>query len=304
MCLVTGASRGIGKAIALALGAQGARVGGTGHGARGTQPGVAGMYIKGRATPHRICAPFTAPACSVLTPCCLRSRPPNASAHVLPSMSPKRTRSVPSPNVPLHTPTRHCAQVAVNYAASSAAAEEVAAAIKAAGGDAIVVGANVAKRDEIERMFKEVTDKWGRVDVLVNNAGGKWGRKGGGEEGKVWDKNGGAGQEGGKQRGMMARCTALEVKGVGIRRDGLPVFRPAGITRDTLMMRMKPEQWEDVISTNLSGVFYCTQVRRRGQGAGERRQQGPYRHCHNGVVGVQPSSAPRVGAAGSEPGRC
>lgn len=27
------------------------------------------------------------------------------------------------------------------------------------------------------------------------------------------------------------------------------------------MMRMKPEQWEDVISTNLSSVFYATQVR-------------------------------------------
>jgi hypothetical protein len=36
--------------------------------------------------------------------------------------------------------------------------------------------------------------------------------------------------------------------------------RPAGITRDTLMMRMKPDQWDDVINTNLSGVFYCTQV--------------------------------------------
>ena len=35
---------------------------------------------------------------------------------------------------------------------------------------------------------------------------------------------------------------------------------PAGITRDTLMMRMKPEQWQDVIDTNLTGVFYCTQV--------------------------------------------
>ena len=34
----------------------------------------------------------------------------------------------------------------------------------------------------------------------------------------------------------------------------------AGITRDTLMMRMKPEQWEDVISTNLSSVFYATQA--------------------------------------------
>lgn len=35
---------------------------------------------------------------------------------------------------------------------------------------------------------------------------------------------------------------------------------PAGITRDTLMMRMKPEQWQDVIDTDLTGVFYCTQV--------------------------------------------
>ena len=25
-------------------------------------------------------------------------------------------------------------------------------------------------------------------------------------------------------------------------------------------MRMKPEQWQDVIDTNLTGVFYCTQV--------------------------------------------
>jgi len=28
-------------------------------------------------------------------------------------------------------------------------------------------------------------------------------------------------------------------------------------------MRMKPEQWQEVIDTNLTGVFYCTQVRRR-----------------------------------------
>ena len=34
----------------------------------------------------------------------------------------------------------------------------------------------------------------------------------------------------------------------------------AGITRDTLIMRMKPEQWQSVIDTNLTGVFYATQV--------------------------------------------
>mmetsp|Transcript_24707 Transcript_24707/g.84510 ORF Transcript_24707/g.84510 Transcript_24707/m.84510 type:complete len:285 (+) Transcript_24707:91-945(+) len=34
----------------------------------------------------------------------------------------------------------------------------------------------------------------------------------------------------------------------------------AGITRDTLMMRMKPDQWQSVIDLNLSGVFYCCQA--------------------------------------------
>lgn len=34
----------------------------------------------------------------------------------------------------------------------------------------------------------------------------------------------------------------------------------AGITKDTLIMRMKPEQWQAVIDTNLSGVFYTTQA--------------------------------------------
>jgi 3-oxoacyl-[acyl-carrier protein] reductase len=34
----------------------------------------------------------------------------------------------------------------------------------------------------------------------------------------------------------------------------------AGITRDTLVVRMKPKQWQDVIDINLSGVFYCTKA--------------------------------------------
>ncbi len=34
----------------------------------------------------------------------------------------------------------------------------------------------------------------------------------------------------------------------------------AGITRDTLLLRMKPEQWDEVIATNLSGAFHCTQA--------------------------------------------
>src|SRR5262245_9034239 len=34
----------------------------------------------------------------------------------------------------------------------------------------------------------------------------------------------------------------------------------AGITRDTLLLRMKAEQWDEVLATNLSGVFHCTQA--------------------------------------------
>jgi NAD(P)-dependent dehydrogenase (short-subunit alcohol dehydrogenase family) len=55
--------------------------------------------------------------------------------------------------------------------ASSAAADEVVALIKANGGDAFAHGANVAKFDEVQDMVKQTMDKWGRVDILINNAG-------------------------------------------------------------------------------------------------------------------------------------
>ena len=63
------------------------------------------------------------------------------------------------------------ARVVVNYAASSAAADEVAATIKASGGDAIVVGANLSDPADIARLVDETVKQWGRIDVLVNNAG-------------------------------------------------------------------------------------------------------------------------------------
>jgi 3-oxoacyl-[acyl-carrier protein] reductase len=40
--------------------------------------------------------------------------------------------------------------------------------------------------------------------------------------------------------------------------DGL--VNNAGITRDTLLLRMKPEDWDAVLATNLTGVFHCTQA--------------------------------------------
>lgn len=92
------------------------------------------------------------------------------------------------------------ANVVVNYASNQQAAEEVVKEIIDNGGSAIAVKADVSQGEEVEEMIKAVMEKWGRIDVLVNNA---------------------------------------------------------GITRDTLMLRMKLEDWQKVINLNLTGVFLC-----------------------------------------------
>nr|CAB3484242.1 unnamed protein product [Digitaria exilis] len=94
-------------------------------------------------------------------------------------------------------------KVLVNYARSSKEAEDVSKQIEASGGEAITFGGDVSKEADVEAMMKAALDKWGTIDVLVNNA---------------------------------------------------------GITRDTLLMRMKKSQWQDVIDLNLTGVFLCTQA--------------------------------------------
>ena len=54
---------------------------------------------------------------------------------------------------------------------SISAAEEVVNHINASGGEAIANGANVTKEDEVAAMVRDAMDKWGRVDILINNAG-------------------------------------------------------------------------------------------------------------------------------------
>ena len=53
----------------------------------------------------------------------------------------------------------------------SANAESVVAEIAATGGETISHGANVADYAQVEDMVKQAMDKWGRVDILINNAG-------------------------------------------------------------------------------------------------------------------------------------
>ncbi|MBE9586772.1 glucose 1-dehydrogenase [Mucilaginibacter sp. JRF] len=63
------------------------------------------------------------------------------------------------------------AAVVVNYASSKEGAEKVVADIVSNGGKAIAVQGDVAKAADVERLFTETQQAYGRVDVLVNNAG-------------------------------------------------------------------------------------------------------------------------------------
>ena len=53
----------------------------------------------------------------------------------------------------------------------SGTAEAVAAEIKVAGGESMAHGANVADFAEVEDMVRQTIDQWGRIDILINNAG-------------------------------------------------------------------------------------------------------------------------------------
>ncbi|MEL6855396.1 MAG: 3-oxoacyl-[acyl-carrier-protein] reductase [Cyanobacteria bacterium J06607_13] len=99
------------------------------------------------------------------------------------------------------------AKVVVNYARSSGAADEVVAAIgqtsTQTGAEAVALQADVSQANQVDALVQATMDKFGRIDVLVNNA---------------------------------------------------------GITRDTLLLRMKPADWQAVIDLNLTGVFLCTRA--------------------------------------------
>ncbi len=95
------------------------------------------------------------------------------------------------------------AKVVINYARSSEAAEAVVKEIVDGGGEAIALQADVSQEDQVDSLVKETKEKFGRIDVLVNNA---------------------------------------------------------GITKDTLLLRMKPADWSAVIDLNLTGVYLCTRA--------------------------------------------
>lgn len=137
VCIVTGGSRGIGAAIAIALGGQGARVVVNYAASAGKAEEVAAK-IK-----EMVCLGWEAGAAGELGGAWFagdRHQSPGPAC---------------CPPTPCRAPT--------------------SATTPRQGGDAIAVGADVSKREDLEALVKAATDKWGRLDVLVNNAGGPLG---------------------------------------------------------------------------------------------------------------------------------
>jgi len=80
--------------------------------------------------------------------------------------------------------------------------EEVAAEIRGAGGEAFVVCIDLSSQESIKDAFAKASKEFGRIEILVNNA---------------------------------------------------------GMTRDGLVLRMKRDDWDSVLQTNLSGAFFSIQ---------------------------------------------
>ena len=67
-------------------------------------------------------------------------------------------------------------KVVVHFNASADAARKVVADIKAAGGEALAIGGDVTVEADVKRIVADTVAAFGRIDVLVNNAGGMLGR--------------------------------------------------------------------------------------------------------------------------------
>ncbi|MDQ0229172.1 SDR family oxidoreductase [Metabacillus malikii] len=66
---------------------------------------------------------------------------------------------------------QHGAKVIVNFVSSSDQAEAVVHGIKKAGGDAVAIQADISRLSELERLYLETLKTFGKLDIVVNNAG-------------------------------------------------------------------------------------------------------------------------------------
>jgi 3-oxoacyl-[acyl-carrier protein] reductase len=62
-------------------------------------------------------------------------------------------------------------KVAINYVANDEQAGKVAKEIESMGGEPMLLKTHVADSGAVKTMIREIVDKWGRIDILINNAG-------------------------------------------------------------------------------------------------------------------------------------
>ena len=63
------------------------------------------------------------------------------------------------------------ATVAINYASSHESAAEIFESIKADGGKAIAIQADIGQEDQVKALLSRTINAYGTIDILVNNAG-------------------------------------------------------------------------------------------------------------------------------------
>ena len=122
---------------------------------------------------------------------------------------------------------------------------------------------------------------------------------------------------GGNNRGIVLNISDDESVAAAIKdiqsNEGNPtiVVNNAGITRDNLLMRMKVEEWEDVLSTNLSGVYRVSKACLRGMMKAKKGRiiniasvigvmgnagQSNYAAAKAGIIGFSKSLAREIGS--------
>ena len=122
---------------------------------------------------------------------------------------------------------------------------------------------------------------------------------------------------GGNGRGIVLNVSDAESVAAAIKNvqdnEGSPtiVVNNAGITRDNLLMRMKVEEWEDVLSTNLSGVYRVSKACLRGMMKAKKGRiiniasvigvmgnagQSNYAAAKAGIIGFSKSLAREIGS--------
>jgi len=80
------------------------------------------------------------------------------------------------------------ARVAVNYRTDEASANGLVRELRAAGGEAMALAGDVSDPSESRQLVRDVVAAWGRLDVLVNNAGLWEGDRAGSGDFDVWDR--------------------------------------------------------------------------------------------------------------------